>query len=72
MRTIIDLPPDQIEALEALCRREGISRAEAIRRAVAQHVRPVRRAATDPAFGVWRTRRLDGLKYQERLRREWE
>ncbi len=35
MRTIVDLPDEQVEALAELCEREKISRAEAIRRAVA-------------------------------------
>lgn len=72
MRTIIELPADQIEALDALCERDGISRAEAIRRAVAEHVRRERAPDMDRMFGLWRTRRLDGVRYQQRLRREWD
>ena len=72
MRTIIELPAEQVEELEAVCRRDGISRAEAIRRAIADHLRHRPRAGADPAFGAWRARRMDGLKYQERLRREWD
>ena len=72
MRTIIELPADQIEALDALCKRDGLSRAEAIRRAVAEHVRRERTPETHQAFGVWRTRQVDGVKYQQRLRREWD
>jgi len=72
MRTIIELPSDQIEALDALCRRDGISRAEAIRRAVADHVRRERAPDVDRVFGLWRTRHVDGIKYQQRLRREWD
>ena len=72
MRTIIDLPDAQIEALDALCRREGISRAEAIRRAVAAHVRSERDRGPDPAFGLWKRRPVDALSYQRRLRREWD
>ena len=34
VRTIVDLPEEQIRKLTLLCRRERISRAEAIRRAV--------------------------------------
>jgi hypothetical protein len=71
MRTIIELPPAQIDALDALCRREGISRAEAIRRAVAAHVRQQRERGPDPAFGLWRDRPVDGVNYERRLRREW-
>ncbi len=71
MRTIIELPADQLVALDALCRRDEISRAEAIRRAVARHVQLERAAEPDRAFGLWRKRPVDGLKYQRRLRREW-
>ena len=72
MRTIIDLPADQLEALDGLCRREGISRAEGVRRAVAEHVRQHRTAEASQAFGIWRARNVDGLAYERRLRREWE
>ena len=72
MRTIIELPNDQIEALDALCQRDGISRAEAIRRAVAAHVERERTPDLARVFGLWRTRRVDGVKYQQRLRREWD
>jgi metal-responsive CopG/Arc/MetJ family transcriptional regulator len=72
MRTIIELPQEQLEALDQICRQDEISRAEAIRRAVAEHVK--RRIAGDArrAFGIWRGRRLDGLKYEQALRREWD
>ena len=72
MRTIIELPSDQIEALDALCHRDGISRAEAIRRAVARHLQAERAAEPDRAFGLWRARPVDGLRYERRLRREWD
>lgn len=72
MRTIVDLPEEQIEALDALCRREGISRAEAVRRAVAGHLRENQALGAGRAFGIWRGRPTDGLKYQARLRREWD
>ncbi|MGH9323098.1 MAG: CopG family transcriptional regulator [Vicinamibacteria bacterium] len=71
MRTIVELPEEQLRALAELCRREKISRAEAIRRAVAEYAQ--RHKGGDPrrAFGLWRGRRGDGLAYQRRLRREW-
>ena len=71
MRTIIEIPPAQLEVLDALCEREGISRAEAVRRAVAEHLQ---RHQSDPtrAFGLWRDRPIDGVEYQRRLRGEWE
>ncbi len=71
MRTIIDLPPDQLEALTIVCRRERISRAEAIRRLLAAQLSRETAADASRAFGLWRGRNLDGLEYQERMRREW-
>ena len=72
MRTIIEVPPVQLQALDGLCEREGISRAEAIRRAIAEHL--LRNPVPDRrrAFGLWRERRIDGLEYQEAIRREWD
>ena len=71
MRTIIELPEDQLEALASLCRSEGISRAEAIRRAVAQYMGQRRDATAADAFGLWRDRPIDGLDYERQLRDEW-
>ena len=63
---------DQLQGLDGLCLREGISRAEAIRRAIGEHL--LRNPPPDrkPAFGLWRGRGIDGLKYQEAIRSEWE
>ena len=71
VRTIIELPDQQLAALDGICRREGISRAEAIRRAVALLVQQRTPGGTGDAFGLWRGRRRDGVAYQQRLRREW-
>jgi metal-responsive CopG/Arc/MetJ family transcriptional regulator len=71
MRTIVDLPVTQLEALDAWCQREGVSRAEAVRRAVAEHLAKHHNAARAKAYGVWRNRRDDGSTDQEALREEW-
>ncbi len=72
MRTIIDLPPDHLEALDDWCQQEGVSRAEGVRRAVADHLAKHHTAARARAFGLWRARPLDGAAYQDQLRDEWE
>ena len=72
MRTIIDLPTEQVESLDEWCRREGVSRAEAVRRAVAAHLRQHHTSGAKRAFGMWRDMAEDGLAYQERLRSEWD
>ena len=72
MRTIIDLPEEQLEALSEICTREGISRAEAVRRAVAGYLRQEHDAEESEAFGIWRGRGVDALEYESHLREEWE
>ena len=71
MRTIIDLPPAHLEGLDAVCRRDQVSRAEVVRRAVARLLAEERPAAADEAFGLWRASRVDGLEYEHGLRAEW-
>jgi hypothetical protein len=72
VRTIIELPEEQLDALDGICRRESISRAEAIRRAVDLLVRDRAAGASRAAFGLWKgAKAIDGLVYQERLRGEW-
>lgn len=70
MRTIIDLPQDQIDALARIAEREGLSRAELVRRAVALYLRTAG-DETESAFGLWHEHGEDGLAYQDRVRREW-
>ena len=41
MRTIVEIPESQLKGLSRLCRRERISRAEAIRRAVAKLLKAI-------------------------------
>jgi hypothetical protein len=48
-----------------------VSRAELLRRAVADYLTRYAAAPVDTAFGLWRRRAEDGLAYQERLRQEW-
>jgi hypothetical protein len=71
MRTIVDLPEEQIRALAEVCRREKISRAEAVRRAVAEYAGRHAAGDAEKAFGLWRQGQVDGLSYERRLRREW-
>jgi metal-responsive CopG/Arc/MetJ family transcriptional regulator len=78
MRTIIDLPEDQLRALAEYCTRERVSRAEAVRRAVNVLVNAddqrmaERREALAAAVGMWKDRGIDGVEYQRQLRAEWD
>lgn len=70
MRTLVDIPDKQIEELAAICDAKHLSRAEAVRRAIAAFIER-NRAAPSQAFGLWSDHQEDGLDYQERMRSEW-
>jgi hypothetical protein len=72
MRTIVDIPDTLIAALSSLSRRRKISRAEAIRQAVARYLEQETTPDLVEAFGVWRGRRAGGLAYEDAVRGEWE
>ena len=71
MRTIVELPEEQLAELAEICRREGISRAEAIRRAVGIYTRHEVSRGLRKAFGIWKNRAVDGVVYEDRIRSEW-
>jgi predicted transcriptional regulator len=71
MRTLIDLPDAQIQALAALCDRVRQSRTALIREAVAEYLDRHAEKPIDAAFGIWGTEAQDGLTYQKQARAEW-
>jgi len=71
MRTLVDIPEAELEELNALSRSRKMSRAELIRQAVAGFLAQ-NKAGLENSAGLWKGRRVDGVKYQEELRREWE
>ena len=72
MRTIVDLPDSQVEALKRMADAAQLSRAELMRRAVAEYLARHQPKEKDEAFGVWKTRMIDGIDYQELSRAEWD
>ena len=76
MRTIVDLPADQIAALDAYTKAEGISRAEAVRRAVAAFVpsggKRQGSLREHPAFGSLRGKKIDAVEHTRKVRAEWD
>ncbi|MBW2262214.1 MAG: ribbon-helix-helix protein, CopG family [Deltaproteobacteria bacterium] len=70
MRTIIDIPDADIQRLSSICKAEGISRAEAVRRAVKLYLEG-HLAGEGEAFGLWKDRDIDALEYERALREEW-
>jgi hypothetical protein len=70
MRTIVDLSQEQIRKLALFCRREKISRAEAVRRAVDRFLRGSPASDLRAFFGASKTQG-DISRHVSRLRAEW-
>jgi metal-responsive CopG/Arc/MetJ family transcriptional regulator len=70
MRTIVDLPQEQIRKLALVCRREKISRAEAVRRALDRFLRSSSVRDLRSFFGASKTRG-NVSRHVAKLRREW-
>jgi predicted transcriptional regulator len=71
MRTLIDLPAAQIQALAAVCEQVKQPRAAVIRAAVAEYLERRAVKSQEAAFGLWDVGAMDGLAYQEKARSEW-
>ncbi len=74
MRTLVDIPERDLEALNRMSKAENVSRAELVRRAITLYLTPRKRdnSGLRKAFGLWKDRNEDALEYQERMRREWD
>lgn len=71
MRTIIEIPEEVIRNLDKLGKQQSKSRAAIIREAIQLYLETRELRNSDAAFGVWRNKGKEGLKYQEQLRSEW-
>ena len=73
MRTLIDLPEEDMNWLDEVARAEGRSRAAVVRDAVAAFRHRDRKAGMEKYFGLWERHgsSVDGLDYERTLRDEW-
>lgn len=71
MRTIVDLPLEQVRSLDLWCQREHISRAEGVRRALNSLLSSQQANPRAEAFGAWSGKKLESRHYVETLRSEW-
>jgi hypothetical protein len=70
MRTIIDIQNEKIKEIKQLCERQGISRAELIRRSIDLYLQTKNKVPQD-VFGILKNKPIDGLVYQHNIREEW-
>lgn len=71
MRTLVDLPQEDVTLLNKLAKSGSVSRAELVRQAVSNYLAPHKKTGIRDFLGIC-PEFEDGLVYQERLRSEWE
>lgn len=72
MKALLDMETEQVEALSRICKRDGISRAEAIRRAIDYYAAHTLQAGSiDEHFGHFRGKPVDAFGYVDSLRNDW-
>ena len=72
MRTLVDIPKEDLARLTELGKENRVSRAAMIREAISACLAPRRKSDPRKVFGLWKDSPEDGLAMQERLRREWD
>ena len=81
MRTIVDLPKEQVSALDKIGNQTDQSRAELVRQAISAYLREQKRQqaneSLDEYFGFLKDcpeafDGLDGVAYQDKIRSEWD
>lgn len=67
----MDIPDKMLKEIDEVAKRDSISRAEAVRRAMAEFIAGRSLPTTDSAFGIWKSRHIDALDYEDTIRGEW-
>lgn len=73
MRTIIDIPKEDLEKLDKAALEHKVSRAEMVRRSVSLYLHQEERLVENfkKAFGAWDNAEFDSSDFQHEMRKEW-
>ena len=72
MRTLVDIPEEDLSLLNSLSEAGHVSRAELVRRAISAYLEPHKQDKRVEGFGLWGRRAVDSLKYEKKVRSEWK
>ena len=72
MRTLIDIPENDLKRLTRLSKARKVPRAQLVRTAISEYLRKQRGDGLEKLAGIWADRNIDGLDYQLAMRREWD
>ncbi|WP_429500881.1 CopG family transcriptional regulator (plasmid) [Robbsia andropogonis] len=70
-RILIDLPDSQVNDLAMILEAEQRPRADVVRDAIDAYIAQRKRTLGTDVFGLWKSKKVDGLSYQQELRSEW-
>ena len=71
MRTLVDIPTDEMKELTRRSKAEKRSRASLIREAISAYLKNPAPKSEVPGFGLWKDYPIDGVEYQRKIRSEW-
>ena len=71
MRTIIEVPDDDIKNLDRIVEQQKKSRAAIIREAIRLYLEGKSVGSSKAAFGIWKGKKAEGIEYQTEVRSEW-
>jgi len=71
MRAIVDIPDEIVASLDEVREARGCSRTALIREALECYTKGYCVEEMQAAYGLWKSRKKDGLCYQADLRDEW-
>lgn len=71
MKTIIEIPDAVIDSLDKIGERTQRSRDSLISEAIDKYVHGNSEETHCEAFGIWKSKKRDGVEYQVSLREEW-
>jgi metal-responsive CopG/Arc/MetJ family transcriptional regulator len=76
VRTLVDIPEEQLKELTLMSKERKTSRAALVREAVSAYIKSnteaARLARIEAAFGIWKDRGMDAMDYLDALRTEWD
>ena len=70
-RTIIDIPNEQMAAIDQIRKVRKMPRAALVREALAEYIAGRMPAIGEEAFGIWRDQPVNSLVHERKLRKEW-
>jgi predicted transcriptional regulator len=71
MGSLVEIKEEQLRELDRLASALDRTRAALIEDALAEYLNRRKVGHRDRAFGLWREPGIDGLAYQEEIRKEW-